>query len=174
MSYGLRAGDYPSTTRRRPIGLMGACEPGETRRVTGEADSGFSLIEVLIAVVLIGMAITALLGANGAFTMVNAAGADLTTSEFLIEQIHELTAMASAEDLFALNGLSPINPPIDAGRNEIADLAAFSQVVTAAYADANDFEPSGGAQATQFVKVTVSITRNGRTLNSASWIRANY
>ena len=54
--------------------------------------NGFSLIEVLIAVLIVGLAIVSLVAANGAFTMANGAGADLSTAEFLFEQIRELTA----------------------------------------------------------------------------------
>src|SRR3989304_6042625 len=106
---------------------------------------GFTLVEVLIAVVLIGVAITALMGANGAFTMVNGAGVDLTTAEFLTEQIRELTAilpvadpetdiatfgpeeasLAAYDDLDDFDGQT-FNPPIDAGRNTLNELAVFS------------------------------------------------
>jgi prepilin-type N-terminal cleavage/methylation domain-containing protein len=56
---------------------------------------GFSLIEVLIAIILVGLAITALLATNQSFTIANSAGTDLSTAEFLIEQIRELMAMSS-------------------------------------------------------------------------------
>ena len=54
---------------------------------------GFSLIEVMIATVLIGLSIAALVAANGSFSMANVAGADLSTGEFVAEQIRELTTM---------------------------------------------------------------------------------
>lgn len=59
---------------------------------------GFSLIEVLIATVLVGLAIAALVAANGSFSMANVAGADLSTAEFLVEQIRELTTMLPVVD----------------------------------------------------------------------------
>ena len=49
--------------------------------------SGFTLVEVLIAVALIGLAIASLLVANISFTKANSAGMDLSTAEVLIEQI---------------------------------------------------------------------------------------
>jgi prepilin-type N-terminal cleavage/methylation domain-containing protein len=48
---------------------------------------GFTLVEVLIATLLVGLAIAALVAANGSFSMANVAGADLSTAEFLAEQI---------------------------------------------------------------------------------------
>jgi prepilin-type N-terminal cleavage/methylation domain-containing protein len=159
---------------------------------------GFTLVEVLIAVVLIGVAIAALMGANGAFTMVNGAGIDITTAEFLIEQIRELTTLlpmvepgtttvttatpfgpetgetlATYDDLDDFDGQT-FNPPIDAGRNTLNDLAAFSQVVTVQNVNRGNFELVVADHSTTFEKVTVQILRNGRTLNSASWIRTRY
>ena len=55
--------------------------------------SGFSLIEVLFAVMLVGLAIASLMAANGAFTKANGAGTDLSTAEFLIGQIRELSML---------------------------------------------------------------------------------
>ena len=55
--------------------------------------SGFSLIEVLFAIILVGIAIAAMVAANISFTKASAAGTDLSTAEFLIEQIKELTTL---------------------------------------------------------------------------------
>ena len=51
------------------------------------------MIEVLIATILIGLSIAALVAANGSFSLANVTGADLSTAEFLAEQIRELTTM---------------------------------------------------------------------------------
>ena len=154
---------------------------------------GFTLVEVLMAVVLIGLAIAALLGANGALTRVNGAGVDLTTSEFLVEQIRELTAvlpvvdpvtgtatfgpeeatLAAYDDVDDFDGRT-FSPPIDAGRNPLNDLAAFSQVVTVQNVNPSNFEQVVADHSTAFVKITVQIRHNGQTLNSSSWIRARY
>ena len=56
--------------------------------------NGFSLIEVLIAIILTGLAIASLLAANGVFTKAHGAGVNLSTAEFLIEQIKERTALS--------------------------------------------------------------------------------
>ena len=56
--------------------------------------SGFTLIEALFAAMLLGLVVAALAAASGAFTMANGYGVDLTTAEFLIEQIREMTTSA--------------------------------------------------------------------------------
>ena len=60
--------------------------------------NGFSLIEVLIAILLVGLAMAALMASNTAFTKANGAGTDLSTAEFLVEQIRELTALLPVVD----------------------------------------------------------------------------
>jgi prepilin-type N-terminal cleavage/methylation domain-containing protein len=164
---------------------------------------GFSLIEVLIATVLVGMAIAALVAANGSFSMANVAGADLSTAEFLVEQIRELTTMLSVVDPAlpagaAVTVLGPetgetgvtlyddvddfnffdsasLGAPIDAQGNLLNNLAAFSQQVRVQKLNPSNFDdPWADDTVSNFVRVTVSILENGRPISSASWIRARY
>ena len=154
---------------------------------------GFSLIEVLIAVVLIGLAITALLTASGSFTITNGAGVDLSTAEFLVEQIRELTALlpvtdpqtgiatfgaeeaglALYDDLDDFDG-KIFSPPIDAGRNVLNDFAAFSQRVVVENVNPANFEQVVIDHGSSFVRVTVKVFLNAKEVNSMSWIRARY
>lgn len=155
--------------------------------------NGFSLIEVLIAVILIGLAITALLAANGSFTIANSAGTDLSTAEFLIEQIRELMALlpvvdpqtgtatfgseeaglAYYDDLDDFDGVS-FSPPIDANRNVLNNFAAFSQLVIVENVNPSNFEQVVGDHSTSFVRVTVKVLLNTKEISSTSWIRARY
>ena len=68
--------------------------------------SGFTLVEVLIAIIFVGMAIAALMAGNGVFTQANAVANDMSTAEFLTEQIRERTALTHFETLSSLNGTS--------------------------------------------------------------------
>jgi prepilin-type N-terminal cleavage/methylation domain-containing protein len=135
--------------------------------------SGFSLIEVLIAAVLVGLAVAALLGASRSFTIANASGADLSTAEFLIEQIRERTALLSFDELNGFAAGSPFSPPISADGSLLTDFAAFTQQVTVENVSASDFEqvPTGPSD---FVRVTVKVLLNGREISSVKWIRARY
>jgi prepilin-type N-terminal cleavage/methylation domain-containing protein len=155
---------------------------------------GFTLIEVLIAMLLIGLAIVSLISANGAFTQANASGAELSTSEFLIEQIRELTTMlpvidpntgtatfgpeasetlANYNDLDDFNGAS-FSPPISADRNTLADLSAYTQQITVENVSASDFEQVVSNHSSFFVRVTVRVFLNAREISSARWLRAQY
>ncbi len=160
---------------------------------------GFSLIEVLIATVLVGLAIAALVAANGSFSMANVAGADLSTAEFLVEQIRELTTMlpvsepdattwtvlgpetgetlATYDDVDDLDGFSStsVGAPINAQRAPLNPLAVFSQHVTVQKLNPSNFDDTWSDTATSnFVRITVEIRENGRPVSSASWIRARY
>jgi prepilin-type N-terminal cleavage/methylation domain-containing protein len=133
-------------------------------------NAGFTLIEVLIAAMLIGLAIAALAASSGAFTIYNAAGLDLSTSEFLVEEIRELTAPAAFANLGAYDGQT-YNPPRDAGNNPMPEFAAYAQNVTVEYVNQADLTTlaAGG----DFRRITVTISKNGNTITSTSWIRAN-
>ena len=160
---------------------------------------GFSLIEVLIATVLVGMAIAALVAANGSFSMANVAGADLSTAEFLVEQIRELTTMlpvadpdattwtvlgpeageslATYDDVDDLDGFNStsLGAPIDVRKAPLNALAAFSQQVTVQKLNPSNFDETwNDASTSNFVRITVDIRENGRPISSASWIRARY
>ena len=155
--------------------------------------AGFSLIEVLIAVVLVGLAIAALVVASNSFTIANSAGTDLTTAEFLMEQIRELTALLSVidpqsstatfgpeeadlagyDDLDDFDGAS-FSPPINANRGVLNDFAAFSQHVTVENVNPTDFEQVVSDHSSHFVRVTAKVFLNAKEISSTSWIRARY
>ena len=157
-------------------------------------NDGFSLIEVLIATLLVGLAVAALLGANRAFTRANDAGTDLSTAEFLIEQIKELMALLpvvdpdgdttfgpeTGETLPTYNDLDDFDgaifsPPINADRVSLNDYATFSQQVTVENVNASDFEQvEPDLPRTNFVRVTVNVYQNAQLITTASWLRARY
>jgi hypothetical protein len=155
--------------------------------------NGFSLIEALFAVLLVGLAIAALVGANAAFTRANGAGADISTAEFLLEQIKELTgtlpvvdpetedatfgaeegSLSLYDDLDDFDDAS-FSPPIGADRSTLSDFGAFTQQVTVQNVSAADFQSVLGDHSSNFVRVTVKVLLNSTEMGSASWIRARY
>jgi prepilin-type N-terminal cleavage/methylation domain-containing protein len=124
---------------------------------------GFTLLEVLVASMLIGLVIAALAVSSGAFTMANAAGVDLSTAEFLVEEIRERTAAMP----FA--GIADVSykPPVDVDGAVMNEFAAFEQQVAVEYCG-DDF----GSPAADFVRITVTILKNDQAVSQASWIRA--
>jgi len=155
--------------------------------------SAFTLIEVLIATILVGFAVASLVVASCSFTKVNGAGADLSTAEFLIEQIRELgallpvidpqtgvsefgpeeAALNNYDDLDDFDGAN-FSPPIAADRTVLNDFAAFSQQVTVNNVSASNFEQIVSDHSSSFVRVTVKVFLNSEEISSTSWIRAQY
>jgi len=157
-------------------------------------NGGFSLIEVLIAVLLVGLAVAALMAANTALTNANGAGTDLSTAEFLVGEIAELTALLpvidpatgtatfgpeTGETLATYNDLDDFDganfsPPISAERAVLNTSAGFSQQITVENVSPSDFQLVVGDHTSDFVRVTVTVSLNGRQISSASWLRALY
>jgi prepilin-type N-terminal cleavage/methylation domain-containing protein len=155
--------------------------------------TGFSLIEVLVAIMLVGIAIVSLVGANRVFTQANGSGAELSTAEFLAEQIRELTAtlpvvdpqggtavfgpeepgLASYDDLDDFDGAS-FCPPVAADRTVLNDFAAYRQDIIVQNVGQSNFDQVVTDHVSNFVRVTVSVSLNGRRISSAIWIRARY
>ena len=156
-------------------------------------DRGFTIIEALIAIVLVGLAVASLVAANSSFTKSNGAAADLTTAEFLVEQLRELTAMlpvvdpqtgistfgpeeaslANYDDLDDFDGAS-FSPPINADRQPLNDFAAFTQQVTVQNVSSSNFSVVVAHHSSSFVRVTVKVFLNSREISSTAWIRARY
>ena len=160
-----------------------------------EYEGGFSLIEVLVAIILVGLAVVCLVASNSSFTKANAAGTELSTAEFLSEQIKELTmllpvvdpetedetfgpedgeTLANYDDLDDFDGLPPFSPPINANKLPLNDLAAYSQQVTVENVDASNFEQVVADTTSAFVRVTVKVYLNSKEICSTSWLRARY
>ena len=133
--------------------------------------SGFTLIEALFAAMLLGLVVAALAAASGAFTMANGYGVDLSTAEFLIEEIRELTANENVDDLLANFDGQTFNPPKDISNSDMADFSEFSQQVEIDYVESGNFINTVTGP-TDFVRVTVTVTKGGSPVSSTSWIRA--
>ena len=137
--------------------------------------SGFTLIEILVAIVLLGIGIAAIVGSNAAFTQQSAQAGQLSTAEFLIEQIRELTALIPANDpnqasIYSFDG-DTFNPPIDSQQRPLANFSAYSQVVTVDYVSATNFQQIVADNSSDFVGITVKILYNGSEISQAKWIR---
>ena len=133
--------------------------------------SGFTLIEVLFAAMLIGLVVAAIAVSSGAATMVNGVGIDMSTAEFLVEEIREQTASVDFDNVLTYDGLT-CNPPIDIDGTAMSEFSAFSQQVTVEYVEPANLNQVAASPPTDFVRITVTITKNTRPVTSASWIRA--
>jgi type II secretory pathway pseudopilin PulG len=136
-----------------------------------QQNGGFTLVEALFAAMLLGLVIAALAAAAGAFTMANGYGLDLSTGEFLIEEVRERTANESFDNLLTNYSGQTFNPPKDVTGADMSEFSEFTQQVDIDYVQASDLSQVS-AVATDFIRVTVTVTKNGKPINSTSWIRA--
>ncbi len=155
--------------------------------------NAFSLIEVLIAILLVGLAIAALVITNSTLSNANSAATDLSTAEFLIEQIRELTALLpvvdpqtgsavfgpeAGETLSDYDDLDDFDntnfsPPINTDRDTLNNFVDFSQQVTVENVSDANFAQVVGDHGSDFVRVTVKVFMSFNEISSASWLRAN-
>ncbi len=133
----------------------------------------FTLIEVLIAVILVGLAIASLLGANIAFTRANGSGAQLSTAEFLIEQIKERTTLVSYAGLPSFDNKN-FSPPIGSNGEVLSAFANYSQQITVQNVSNVNFQTVVSDGSSNFVRITVKIFLSGNEISSACWLRASY
>ncbi|MBW8017226.1 MAG: prepilin-type N-terminal cleavage/methylation domain-containing protein [Planctomycetes bacterium] len=163
------------------------------KRSDNKNRSGFTLIEALIATVLIGIAIAALVTSNISHTQANAYGMHTSTAEFLIEEIKAMTmplevtdpnsgtsvygpeadeiAVTDYDDLDDFDGVT-FNPPVDVNGNVLSDFSEYSQVVIVENLDPGDFTNVVADHGSAIVRVSVSVEMNGKEISSTNWIRA--
>ncbi len=134
---------------------------------------GFTLIEILFAIILVGLAVVGLLASNISFTQANSVGTNLSTAEFLIEQIRELTIMEDYENLYDFDGAT-FNPPINANGEELDAFGEFTQQITVENVSNTNFENVVADYTSSFVRITVRALLNSREISSVSWMRAQY
>lgn len=122
-----------------------------------------------MAILLVGLAVASLVAANISFTKVNAAGADVSTAEFLLEQIRERSALTAFDDLTS----QTFSPPVNVDGEVLTDFTSYSQEVVVENVEPSNLEVPAGS-ATDFLRVTVKVYLNSRELDSAAWIRTRY
>jgi len=133
--------------------------------------NGFTLIEALFAAMLLGLVIAALAAASGAFTMANGYGVDLSTAEFLAEEVRERTENVNFDTLLTNYDGQTFSPPKDVSGADMTDFNQFGQQVEIDYVQSSDFTNTVTGP-TDFVRVTVTVTKGGQPISSTSWVRA--
>lgn len=135
--------------------------------------NGLTIIEILIAMVLIGIAVAGLIAANGSLTKVNGAGVELSTAEFLIEQVRERTVGMEFASLNSLDNRC-YSPPLDATGVELAGYSNYEQQIKVKHVTNDDLTIIDNTGNSKYIRISVDIVRDDRIVSSGRWIRANY
>ena len=153
--------------------------------------TGFTLAEVLMAALVMGVGLTAIMGALRSGTQVNTYATDVSQAVFLAQELRECTAHLSfsdpdseqqdnppgldeasislADDLDDYNHQA-FSPPVSSIGDSLTDMSRWSQAIDITWKDDNDIATnvSDGASDTAYVKVT--IRHDGQVVLTTGWI----
>lgn len=138
------------------------------RRSNRAGHRGFTLIEALVALVILSFAVVALMALMGSGTRVNAYGKQLSTAVFLLEQTRANLDQVAFADLPSYNGQTL--PVTDSGGQAVADFADYQQQVTVTPVNPDDMSVYAGADP-QLYRVTATVSYQGDELSRVSWLR---
>jgi Tfp pilus assembly protein PilV len=128
---------------------------------------GFSIIEALIASVLVGLGIASLMVATKSGTQVNAASRDIARATRLGQEIREWTIKMSFDEIEALGNVT-YSPPRDGMGQTIADMTGWSQQITLTRRDPDDLCSPGDADS-DVIHVEVTVLYDNRPVLVTGW-----
>lgn len=155
---------------------------------------GFTLVEIVVATILIGLAMAAMMVSVTSNTQVTDAGAKLTQASFLAQEIREWTLNLPFSDPDpgdqgnppGSDGSSPqtwvddlddlmnvtYSPPRDGQGYAISSLAEWSQTITLTWRDPNDLSTTVADGASDLIYVNVDVKYANKHITSSGWLVA--
>lgn len=160
-----------------------------TKRVVRSRAHGFTLIETAMAMVIVGVAVGAMLQLIAAGSQSNVVGNELTTGINLAKNIQQIASslaytdpnnpgspalhkgnLAQATYIWDLDTLS-CSPPVDCTGSTITNYAGWKQSVSVQTVSPGQLTSARPQDTTvPTAKITVTITHNGTTIYSTSWL----
>lgn len=134
---------------------------------------GFSLIEVAVATVIIGLGVTALLLSVGAGTRVNDDAQELTQATFLAGEVREWATNQTFANLSALASPTTFSPPHDGSGNAITDLAGWSQIISITWRDGANLNNNVTAGSSKFINLQVQVFRGSQFMLATTTLVVN-
>ncbi|HUU93523.1 MAG TPA: hypothetical protein VM238_20215 [Phycisphaerae bacterium] len=121
--------------------------------------AGFTLAEVLVAAVLMGLAIIALVAAFGYNSVVTQRGEDVTVGTFLAEEIHGMAFQMSLEETLGMDGTTFSPAVLSTGVPY--DSGAWSQYVLVAPVSITDLNATVAPETAKAARITVEVRLRG-------------
>ena len=160
---------------------------------TGKLGKGFTLLEVLMTAIILGVCITALMAGMASNSQVNSAGSEISQAVLFAQDIREWTMSlpfrdpdpAEASNPPGPDGSSPqvfvddlddlmnvtFSPPRDSQGKPLSDMSDWSQTITLTWRSLTDPTQTVPAGSTTIVNVNVSISHYGVEVLSSSWLK---
>ena len=151
--------------------------------------SGFTLIEAALVTTIISFGVLAMLQLLAVGTVSNNDGAEMSTAINLAKSVREMmvgmsiadpvtpthSGAEAGENLATYNDIDDFDgrtysPPIDARRTSIAALPDWSQTIKVQTVDPNLLTSTVPNGTTAAVRVTVTVSHNGKQITSYSWV----
>ena len=131
--------------------------------------SGFTLMEAVYAIMIIGLGVVSLMQVLAAGTNVNGYGNNLSSGVFLANEIHAMTDDSSFDGLIAQGNLN-FAQAVDANGNVLTGLASFSQQLQVTPINPVDMTTYVGPDP-EMLRLTAIVTKQGNEIIRNSWLR---
>lgn len=132
---------------------------------------GFTLVEALMTLVLLGIGLGAVLGAVNLGIRYSGEGAELTQGVFLAQEVREMTLNMDFLDVADLDG-NAYSPPVNSHGESISGMSGWSQAITTSYRSSNDPSVVVASGASDLVFVEVQVSFNGDACLTTGWLVA--
>jgi prepilin-type N-terminal cleavage/methylation domain-containing protein len=129
---------------------------------------GFTLIEAMFAIMIIGIGIAALMTVFAAGTNVNAYGDRLSKGVFLVDEIRAMTDNVGFAGLADYHGRTYNG--VDANGTAVAGLQEFNQTISVRKINPVDLSLYSGDEP-KGVIITALVSYNNEEITRLSWIR---
>ena len=152
---------------------------------------GFTLIEALIATIIVGLGITALLMASKSGTQVNASARGITHAINLGQEVREWTLKLPFQDpetpenppgpdeaedpqtfVDDLDDLASVtySPPRNASGQAIADMSDWSQQITLSWRNPDNLSETVADGASEMIYVEVVVSHGEQSVLTTGWL----
>jgi len=139
------------------------------KNVRPTRDGGFTLIEVAIATIIIGLAMTAMLISIAAGTRTSKASQQLTEAGFLAQEMREWTITVPFDELSdTVGGIH--YPPRDGMGQTINDMPSWAQIVLVTWRNPNDILQTIADGTSDLVEINAYIIYDGKIVLNTRWL----
>lgn len=134
---------------------------------------GFSYLDVMVAVVIVGVAIVALMQSMTTSTTVNGSARELSVAVNLTRHVHERAMSLGMSQVDALDGQT-FTTPIGSDGKPLAGYTGWEQKVLVYKAEpTNDLEANAASGSTSKIRrIVVEATYKGEVVHRESWLLA--
>lgn len=134
---------------------------------TGPFRRAFTLIEIMVTVVIIGIGLTAVMATIGSTTTVHDAGNKLTQAVFLAQEVREWTM--GMDDFSTLDDAT-YSPPHNSQGEDLTGMTGWSQVLDVTWRSESDLATPVADRTSKVARVDLTVQYGTETVLTTSWL----